>query len=76
MITWNTGKTSTATVFTVKQTKTITTSTTTGKITAGLFIGSSITGSVTYTVPKGGCSTKPLATVTYVGAKGAKFVIK
>ena len=76
VVTWNTGKTSTATAFTVKQTKTITTSTTTGKITAGLFIGSSITGSVTYTVPKGGCSTKPLATVTYVAAKGAKFVIK
>ena len=76
VITWNTGKTSTATAFVVKQTKAITTSTTTGKITAGLFVGSSITGSVTYKVPTGGCSTKPLATVTYTGAKGAKFIIK
>ena len=76
VITWNTGKTSTATAFTVKQTKTITTSTTTGKITAGLFVGSTITGSVTYKVPAGGCSTKPLATVTYTAATGAKFIIK
>lgn len=76
VITWNTGKTSTVGSFAVKQTKSVTTSTTTGKITAGLFVGSSITGSVTYTVPAGGCSTKPLSTVTYVGAKGAKFIVK
>ncbi len=76
VITWNTGKTSTATAFTVKQTKSITTSTTTGKITAGLFVGSTITGSVKYTTPAGACSSKPLASVTYAGAAGVKFVIK
>jgi len=74
VITWNTGKTSTAASFTVKQTKSVTTSTTTGKITAGLFVGSTITGSVKYTVPSGGCTSKPLATVTYV--QTANFVIK
>ncbi len=76
VITWGPGKTSTAAVFTVKQTKSVTTSTTTGKITAGLFVGSTITGSVVYTPQTGGCTKVPLATVTYVGAKGVKFVIK
>jgi hypothetical protein len=73
-ITWNTGKTSTAASFTVKQTKSVTTSTTTGKITSGLFVGSTITGSVKYSLPAGACSKKPLATVTYV--QTGAFTIK
>ncbi|MGO9876608.1 MAG: hypothetical protein ACLPVY_22770 [Acidimicrobiia bacterium] len=73
-ITWNTGKTSTATSFAIKQTKLVTTATTTGKITAGLFVGSTVTGTVKYTLPKGACSAKPLATVTY--AQAGNFTIK
>jgi hypothetical protein len=76
VITWNNGSTSTVASFTVKQTKAVTTSTTTGKITAGLFVGSSVSGSVTYTPQAGGCTKVPLATVTYLGAKGTKFIIK
>jgi hypothetical protein len=72
-IVWNTGKTSTVASFTVKQTKTVTTATTTGKITAGLFVGMTITGSVKYSLPKGACGSKPLAKVTYVQV--GRFVI-
>jgi hypothetical protein len=74
VVTWNNGKTSTSTAFTVKQTKSVTTSTTTGKITAGLFVGSTISGSVKYTTPTGACSAKPLAKVTYV--QTGAFTIK
>jgi hypothetical protein len=74
VVTWNTGKTSTATAFNVTQsTKTITNATTTGKITAGLFIGKSIAGAVSFklSVVGGKC-----VGGTYSAAKGVKFVIK
>jgi hypothetical protein len=77
VITWNNKKTSTAKVFTIKQVskKDPVHATTKGKITAGLFVGKSITGTVLYSLPKGACSAgHPLAKVTYKGTK--PFVIK
>lgn len=77
VITWNNKKTSTAKVFTIKQvSKTDPThATTKGKITAGLFVGKSISGTVKYTLPKLACSPgHPLAKVAYSGSK--PFVIK
>ena len=74
VVTWNNGKTSTATKFNVTQsTKTITNATTTGKITAGLFVGKSISGAVSFklSVVGGKC-----VGGTYSAAKGVKFVIK
>ena len=74
VVTWNNGKTSTATGFNVTQsTKTITNATTTGKITAGLFVGKSIAGAVTFklSVVGGKC-----VGGSYTAAKGVKFVIK
>jgi len=74
VITWNNGKTSTASKFNVTQsTKTITNATTTGKITAGLFVGKSIAGAVTFklSVVGGKC-----VGGSYTAAKGVKFVIK
>ena len=66
VITWNTGKTSTVTTFTIKQvTGKPPTATVGGKITAGLFVGSTMKGTVLYKLPAGGCSAKPLAAVTY-----------
>jgi len=77
VITWAGGKgTSTATAFTVKQTAAIVDATTTGKITSGLFAGKTITGTTTYTLPKGACSTADLSTLSYTNKKGTKFVIK
>jgi hypothetical protein len=76
VITWNNKKTSTAKVFTIKQvTGSPTHANTTGKITAGLFKGKSISGQVAYTLPKGACSKgHPLKTVKYNGIK--PFAIK
>jgi len=77
VITWNNKQTSTAKVFTIKQVskKDPTHATTTGKITAGLFVGMSISGTVKYTLPKGACSAgHPLSKVTYSASK--PFVIK
>ena len=74
VVTWNNGKTSTATGFNVTQsTKTVTNATTTGKITAGLFVGKSIAGAVTFklSVVGGKC-----VGGSYTAAKGVKFVIK
>lgn len=72
---WNTGKSSTAKTFTIKQVKGAPTkATVTGKITTGLFLGSTMSGTVQYKIPAGGCATKPLSTVTYTGI--GKFVIK
>jgi hypothetical protein len=74
VVTWNNGKTSTATGFDVTQsTKTITNASTTGKITAGLFVGKSISGTVTFklSVVGGKC-----VGGTYANAKGVKFIIK
>jgi hypothetical protein len=74
VVTWNNKKTSTAVGFKVTQsTKTITNATTTGKITAGLFVGKSITGSVTFTLKAAGGKCPG---GTYVNTKGVKFVIK
>jgi hypothetical protein len=75
-ITWNNNKTSTAKVFTIKQTTANAThANTTGKITAGLFKGKSISGQVAYTLPKGACTKgHPLKTVKYSAIK--PFVIK
>ena len=74
-ITWNTGKTSTV-ALTLKQVKgKPTTTNITGKVTAGLFLGSSQTGQVIYKLPVGACSTKPLAKVTYTNTS-VKGVIK
>jgi|SRR4051812_36663053 len=76
VITWNNKKTSTAKVFTIKQvTGSPTHANTTGKITAGLFVGKSISGQVAYTLPKGACGKgHPLKTVKYSGIK--PFAIK
>jgi hypothetical protein len=74
VVTWNTGKTSTATAFNVTQsTKTITNASTVGKITAGLFVGKTISGAVSFklAVVGGKC-----VGGTYANAKGVKFVIK
>jgi hypothetical protein len=74
VVTWNNGKTSTAAKFNVTQSpKAITTATTVGKITAGLFVGKTITGQVTFTlkVTGGKCGGG-----TYVNTKGVKFVLK
>jgi|tagenome__1003787_1003787.scaffolds.fasta_scaffold20973101_3 hypothetical protein len=75
-ITWNNKKTSTAKVFTIKQTPANPTiANTTGKITAGAFKGKSISGQVQYKLPSGACSKgHPLKTVTYSAKK--PFVIK
>jgi len=74
-ITWNTGKTSTV-ALTLKQVKgKPTTTNITGKVTAGLFVGSTQTGQVIYTLPAGACSTKPLSKVTYANTS-VKGVIK
>jgi hypothetical protein len=76
VVTWNNKKTSTAKVFAIKQVskKDPTHATTTGKITAGLFVGKTISGTVLYKLPAGACTTKPLAKVTYTASK--PFVIK
>lgn len=76
VIKWNTGKTSTAAKFTIKQTKAVLDATTTGKITAGLFKGKTIKATTTYKLPSGACSTKNLAKVTYTNKKNTKFVVK
>ncbi len=74
VVTWNNKKTSTAVGFKVTQsTKTITNATTTGKITAGLFVGKSITGSVTFSLKSAGGKCPG---GTYVNTKGVKFVVK
>jgi hypothetical protein len=73
-ITWGPGKTSTAKTFTILQTKNPVQATTKGKITAGLFVGKSITGKVQYALPKNACSKTPLKTVTYKNI--GTFVIK
>jgi hypothetical protein len=74
-IKWNNGKTSTAKGFKIKQTA-ATEATTTGKVTAGLFVGKTISGTITFTPQKDGCTKKDLAKVTYVNKKGTKFVLK
>ena len=75
VVTWNTGTTSTAKTFTIKQVKGAPThATVTGKITAGLFVGSSISGTVLYKLPAGACIAKPLAKVAYSAI--GKFTIK
>jgi hypothetical protein len=74
-MTWNTGKKSTAKGFKIKQTDT-TTATTTGKITSGLFAGKTISGTVTFTPEKDGCTNKDLSKVTFVNKKGTKFLVK
>jgi hypothetical protein len=77
-VTWNTGKTSTAKVFNVTQSKTtITNATTTGKITSGMFVGKTITGTVTFALKTSGSGSSLKCTGgTYKNAKGVKFVIK
>ena len=74
-ITWNTTKKSVAKGFKIKQTA-ATEATTTGKITSGLFAGKTISGTVTFTAEKGGCTQKDLSKVTFVNKKGTKFVVK
>jgi hypothetical protein len=77
VITWNTGKTSTVKTFTIKQVKGAPTHATVGgKITAGLFVGSTVKGTVAYKLPVGACSKKPLAQVTYSALAPTKFTIK
>jgi hypothetical protein len=74
-ITWNTGKTSTV-ALTLKQVKgKPTTTNIVGKVTKGLFVGSSQSGQVIYTLPAGACASKPLAKVTYKNT-AVKGVIK
>ena len=73
-ITWGPGKTSTVAKFAIKQTKNPVQATTTGKITKGLFVGSSVTGKVQYTLPANACTKAPLKTVTYKNI--GNFVIK
>jgi hypothetical protein len=73
---WNNGKSSTAKSFYIKQTKALVDATTTGKITSGAFVGKSISGTITFTLNKGGCTTKPASGGTYVAKKGTKFTIK
>ena len=73
---WNNGSTSTAKTFYIKQTKAIVDATTSGKITSGAFVGKTISGTITFTVAKGSCTTKPATGGTYVGKKGTKFAVK
>jgi hypothetical protein len=75
VIKWSNGKTSTVAKFTIKQTKAVTDATTTGKITAGAYVGKVVKGTVTYKIPTGGCSTKDLAKVTYTNKKNTKFTV-
>jgi hypothetical protein len=78
VVTWNNKKTSTATGFKVTQSKTtVTNASTTGKITAGLFKGKSITGAVTFKLATSGSGASLKCTGgTYTNVKGVKFVIK
>ena len=65
VITWNTGKTSTV-ALQLHQVKGHATETSvTGTITAGLFMGSKQTGTLSYTAQTNGCTKVPLKTVTY-----------
>jgi len=75
VIKWNTGKSSTASGFSIKQTD-ATHATTTGKITTGLFKGKVIKGIVEFKPETGGCTTKALAKVTYVNKNAQHKVVK
>src|SRR5262245_14818715 len=76
VITWAGGKgTSTVAKFTIKQTAAVVDAITTGKITAGKFVGKTVKGTTTYKLPQGACSTKDLAKVTYTNKKNTKFTI-
>jgi hypothetical protein len=74
-ITWNNSKKSIAKGFKIHQTSS-TEATTTGKVTSGLFAGKTISGTVTFTPEKDGCTKKDLSKVTFVNKKGTKFVLK
>jgi hypothetical protein len=74
-IKWNKGPASTVKALTIKQTPKVVDSTITGKITAGQFVGKTFKGFVTYTLPKGACSSKPLSKVTYKETKGKKGTV-
>jgi hypothetical protein len=74
-ITWNTGKTSTAKGFKIKQTA-ATEATTTGKITSGLFVGKVIKGTVSFKPKQGDCVTTDLKSVSYTNKSGTKFVVR
>ncbi len=64
-ITWNTNATSTI-ALELQQVKGKPTQTLiTGRVTAGLFKGMQETGTLTYTVPAGGCTTQDLSTLSY-----------
>jgi len=66
-ITWNTGKTSTVALALTEVKGKATEAKITGKITAGLFKGSTQSGIVTFkAVPATGCTKTPLVKVTYV----------
>jgi len=65
-VTWNTKKTSTAAKVTLKGvTGKPTSQTVSGKITAGLFVGSTISVTTMFTPLKGGCTTAGLALVSF-----------
>ncbi len=69
-ITWNTKKTSTATLTTLVSIsgKTGITATVSGKISAGVFVGKTLKTKVQVTIPSGACTdAKPLKTATLTG---------
>jgi hypothetical protein len=68
--TWNTGDTSTAKVTLQAVSGQATQSHITGKITAGLFKGSTLNSTISFAPKKGNCTSTPLASVTFtqVGA--------
>lgn len=63
-ITWNNSQTSTIAVTLTGVNGQPTQAKVMGTVTAGLFKGSKQSGTVAYVVPKGGCTTKALSTVT------------
>ena len=68
VITWNTSATSTVAIkLSPVAGKPATTRSLTGTVTAGLFKGMHQSGLVSYSLPAGACSAKPLASVVYKG---------
>lgn len=76
-IIWNTKATSTVAKATlVGVTGKPTQSTVSGKITAGLFVGKTVSVVTNYVIPAGGCSKSDLAKVTFTILKGKTLTVK
>ena len=73
---WNNKQTSTVALTLTGVPKKPTQTKATGTVTLGLFKGSKQSGTLSYSIPTGGCASKPLSTVTFKVLPATKITIK